>query len=113
MRAATERLASSGLPQRLVIDASHGNSDKDHVRQAEVATMLADQIAVDGAAVAGVMLESNLVAGAQKLDVDAGPAGLVHGQSVTDKCMDWETTEGVLAALAGGVRRRRLSAVVR
>ena len=113
VRAATERLASSGLPQRLVIDASHGNSDKDHVRQAEVATMLADQIAVDGAAVAGVMLESNLVAGAQKLDVDAGPAGLVHGQSVTDKCMDWETTEGVLAALAGGVRRRRLSAVVR
>ena len=69
--------------------------------------MLADQIAVDGAAVAGVMLESNLIGGAQKLDVDEGPAGLLRGQSVTDKCMDWEATEGVLRALAGGARRRR------
>ncbi|MGO2048800.1 MAG: hypothetical protein ACTH2X_16255, partial [Brachybacterium tyrofermentans] len=87
------------------------------VRQAEVATMLADQIAVDGrttdgsaaagGAIAGVMLESNLVAGAQKLDVDAGPTGLVRGQSVTDACMDWAATEDVLRALAGGVRRRR------
>ena len=69
--------------------------------------MLADQIAVDGAAVAGVMLESNLIGGAQKLDVDEGPAGLLRGQSVTDKCMDWEATEGVLRALAGGARRRQ------
>ena len=117
VRAATDRLAGAGLPQRLIIDASHANSDKDHVRQREVATMLADQIAIDGggadgsgvtgSTVAGVMLESNLVAGAQKLDVNAGPAGLVHGQSVTDKCMDWETTAGVLRALAGGARRRR------
>ena len=107
VRTAAERLAAQGLPARLVIDASHGNSGKDHVRQAEVATMLADQIAVDGAAVAGVMLESNLVAGAQTLDVDSGPDGLVRGQSVTDKCMAWETTEGVLRALARGVRRRR------
>ncbi|ATG52950.1 3-deoxy-7-phosphoheptulonate synthase [Brachybacterium vulturis] len=107
VRTATERLAASDLPQRLLIDASHGNSGKDHVRQAEVATLLAAQIAVDGAAVAGVMLESNLVAGAQRLDVDAGPAGLVRGQSVTDKCMDWERTEDVLRALAAGAHRRR------
>ena len=107
VRAAAERLSAQSLPARLVIDASHGNSDKDHLRQAEVATMLADQIAVDGAAVAGVMLESNLIGGAQKLDVDEGPAGLLRGQSVTDKCMDWEATEGVLRALAGGARRRR------
>ncbi|WP_193105764.1 3-deoxy-7-phosphoheptulonate synthase [Brachybacterium sp. FME24] len=110
VRAAAERLTAQGLPPRLVIDASHGNSGKDHRRQAEVATMLADQVAVDGAAVAGVMLESNLIAGAQNLDVHAGPAGLVHGQSVTDTCMDWETTDGVLRALAGGVRRRRTGA---
>ncbi|MGO1225797.1 MAG: 3-deoxy-7-phosphoheptulonate synthase [Brachybacterium sp.] len=109
VREATERLAGGALPQRLVIDASHGNSDKDHVRQAEVARMLAPQIAVDGAAVAGVMLESNLVAGAQKLDVDAGPAGLVRGQSVTDKCMDWGTTEQVLRDLAAGAHRRRMA----
>jgi 3-deoxy-7-phosphoheptulonate synthase len=108
---AAERLRAAGLPARLVIDASHGNSGKDHVRQREVATMLADQVAVDGSAettgaIAGVMLESNLVAGAQNLDVEKGPAGLVHGQSVTDKCMDWATTEQVLRGLAAGVRRR-------
>ena len=92
------------------MDASHGNSGKDHVRQAEVATMLAEQIAVDGTAVAGVMLESNLLGGAQTLDVDAGPAGLVRGRSVTDKCMDWETPESVLRALAGGAQRRQARA---
>ncbi|HEX7349969.1 3-deoxy-7-phosphoheptulonate synthase [Brachybacterium sp.] len=111
VRTAAERLRAAGLPARLVIDASHGNSGKDHVRQREVATMLADQVAVDGSAgttgaIAGVMLESNLVAGAQNLDVEKGPAGLVHGQSVTDKCMDWATTEQVLRGLAAGVRRR-------
>ena len=110
VRAAAERLSDAGLPQRLVIDASHGNSGKDHVRQAEVATMLAEQIAVDGTAVAGVMLESNLLGGAQTLDVGAGPAGLVRGRSVTDKCMDWETTESVLRALAGGAQRRQARA---
>ena len=110
MRAATERLASSGLGPRLTIDASHGNSNKDHVRQAEVATLLSAQIAADGAAVAGVMLESNLVAGAQSLDVEQGPAHLARGQSVTDKCMDWETTDAVLRALAAGARGRRAAA---
>lgn len=110
VRAAAERLACSGLGRRLIIDASHGNSTKDHVRQAEVATMLADQIAADGTAIAGVMLESNLVAGAQSLDVTVGPDGLVRGQSVTDRCMDWGTSEEVLRGLAGGARRRRRQA---
>ncbi|GAA1485351.1 3-deoxy-7-phosphoheptulonate synthase [Brachybacterium fresconis] len=109
VRAAAERLTEQGLAPRLLIDASHGNSGKDHRRQAEVAASLADQVAVDGAAIAGIMLESNLVAGAQSLDVDAGPAELVRGQSVTDKCMDWEVSDGVLRALAGGVRRRRVA----
>ena len=110
VRASAERLAAQGLSPRLIIDASHGNSGKDHVRQAEVARMLADQVAVDGAAVAGLMLESNLVGGAQSLDVEAGPAGLVRGQSVTDKCMDLGSTEQVLGALAEGARRRRAGA---
>ncbi|WP_164234005.1 3-deoxy-7-phosphoheptulonate synthase [Microbacterium hydrocarbonoxydans] len=107
VRRAAERLSASGLADRLVVDASHGNSGKDHLRQAEVAAELAEQIAVDGAAVAGVMLESNLVAGAQKLDVTRGPAGLVRGQSVTDACMGWDATATALAQLAEGVRRRR------
>ncbi|MEE1619305.1 3-deoxy-7-phosphoheptulonate synthase [Brachybacterium sp. J153] len=107
VREAGEALTAHGLPARLIIDASHGNSGKDHVRQAEVATMLADQVAHDGAAIAGVMLESNLLEGAQSLDVAAGPAGLVRGRSVTDACMGWERTEQVLRDLARGTRRRR------
>ncbi|MGB3374896.1 MAG: 3-deoxy-7-phosphoheptulonate synthase, partial [Microbacterium sp.] len=95
------------LTPRLIIDASHGNSGKDHLRQAQVATELAEQIATDGAAIAGVMLESNLIAGAQRLDVNAGPAGLVPGQSVTDACMGWEATATALDQLAASVRRRR------
>ncbi|HJC68376.1 MAG TPA: 3-deoxy-7-phosphoheptulonate synthase, partial [Candidatus Brachybacterium intestinipullorum] len=97
----------AGLPQRLIIDASHGNSGKDHVRQREVATLLAEQVATGGAALAGIMLESNLLAGAQSLDPEVGPAGLVRGRSVTDACMGWESTEEALHELAAGARRRR------
>ena len=107
VRHAAQRLDAAVLTPRVIIDASHGNSGKDHVRQAEVATELGAQIGVDGSAIAGVMLESNLVAGAQKLDVASGPAQLTYGQSVTDACMDWDTTVASLAALADGVRQRR------
>ncbi|MGM7699779.1 3-deoxy-7-phosphoheptulonate synthase [Microbacterium sp. A84] len=106
VRRASQRLDAASLTSRVIIDASHGNSGKDHVRQAEVAAELGEQIAVDGAAIAGVMLESNLVAGAQKLDVSVR-SRLVHGQSVTDACMGWDATAISLAALAEGVRRRR------
>lgn len=107
VRRASERLAAAGLTPRLIIDASHGNSGKDHLRQAQVATELAEQIAADGAAIAGVMLESNLIAGAQRLDVAVGPAGLVPGQSVTDACMGWDATATALGQLAASVRSRR------
>lgn len=104
---ASSRLAAAGLTSRLIIDASHGNSGKDHVRQAEVARELAAQITTEGSAIAGAMLESNLIAGAQKLDVTRGPAGLVRGQSVTDACMGWDTTADALEVLAAAVRGRR------
>ena len=93
----------------LVVDASHANSGKSHVRQAEVALELAEMLGGGGApssAVAGVMLESFLVAGAQKLD-ESNPGSLVYGQSITDACMGWERSEHVLASLAEAVRRRR------
>lgn len=102
--AARTRLAGAGLNPRLIVDASHGNSNKSHVRQAEVAAELADQVAAGDSGIAGVMLESFLVAGAQKLDVTAGPAGLVRGQSVTDACLGWDTTVDVLDRLAVAVR---------
>ena len=107
VRRASERLGAAGLTPRLVVDASHGNSGKDHVRQAEVSAELAQQISAGGAEIAGVMLESNLVAGAQKLDVAVGPRALVRGQSVTDACMGWEATATALNELAAAVRGRR------
>ncbi len=101
---ALSMLDKSGLKHRLVIDASHGNSGKDHVRQAAVAAGIGEQIAAGEAGIAGVMLESFLVAGRQELTTD-GP--LTYGQSVTDACMGWETTETVLSGLAEAVAARR------
>lgn len=95
-----------GDDARLMIDASHANSGKDHVRQAEVARDIAGQVAAGNEHIAGVMLESFLVAGAQKLD---NPADLVYGQSVTDKCMGIETTVQLLDELAAAVRQRRVN----
>ncbi len=103
---ALDALSEAGLPRRLMVDASHGNSGKDHNRQPAVATALADQIAADQPGLTGVMLESFLVAGRQEL-VD--PARLAYGQSITDACMDIDSTAAVLADLAAAVRFRRSS----
>src|SRR6478735_3296710 len=111
-RASTE-LAGKGLNPRLIVDASHANSGKSHHRQAEVALEIGDELEEGGAAaraVAGVMLESFLVGGAQNLDVAehaAGRAELVYGQSVTDACMEWDVKASVLEQLAASSRKRR------
>ncbi|CAN5443494.1 3-deoxy-7-phosphoheptulonate synthase [soil metagenome] len=102
--AALGQLNSSGLPERIVIDASHENSGKDHERQPQVLADVAGQIASGNDAIVGVMAESFLIAGRQDLNAD-GP--LVYGQSITDACMDWETTGLVLDRLAAAVRERR------
>ncbi len=86
-----------------MIDASHDNSDKDPDRQREVASEIAGQVASGNGAIVGVMLESFIVAGRQDLSSDE----LVYGQSITDACMDWETTSGALDELAEAVRARR------
>ncbi|MDG3012326.1 3-deoxy-7-phosphoheptulonate synthase [Rhodococcus sp. D2-41] len=101
--AAVALLEKAGLPARLMVDASHANSGKSHVRQAEVARELGAQVADGSESVAAVMLESFLVAGNQS--IDAQP--LTYGQSVTDACMDWATTETLLEDLAAAVRARR------
>lgn len=105
--AALDVLEKSKLPRRLMIDASHANSGKDHVRQAEVAREIAAQVAEGQRGIIGVMLESFIEEGAQKL---GDPAELTYGQSITDKCMSWDTTEGVLENLAEAVRQRRKNA---
>jgi 3-deoxy-7-phosphoheptulonate synthase len=91
------------LPVRVVLDASHDNSRKDHDRQATVAGEIAAQVGYGNAAIVGVMLESFLLAGRQE------PNGrpLTYGQSITDACMSWEATGEVLRALAKGARTRR------
>lgn len=95
VRAAAETLTAAALPGRVVIDCSHANSGKDHIRQATVADEVA-QMVRDRLPISGVMLESFLVAGAQS--PDARP--LTYGQSVTDKCMNWDATDLVLRELA-------------
>ena len=99
-------LAARGLPEVVVVDASHGNSQKDHRRQVDVVRDLAGQVAGGEQAVRGVMLESNLVAGRQDLD-RRHPERLEYGVSVTDACVDLATTEQLLAELAEAARARR------
>src|ERR1700689_1312147 len=97
-------ISAGGLPPRIRGDPSHGNSGKDYHRQTAVAESLAGQIAAGEAGLAGVMLESFLVAGRQ----DPGdPATLTYGQSVTDACLDIEMTEAALGTLASSVSARR------
>jgi len=96
-------LARAGLSPRIIVDASHANSGKSHIRQLEVARELAAQIA-DGEPIAGVMIESFIEPGAQKL-TDAGLDGLVYGQSITDACIGWDDTAALLEDLAAAARR--------
>ena len=107
---AVAALDKSALSPKVMIDCSHANSGKDHERQAQVAVEVAEAYATarangDGTRLSGVMLESFLVPGAQPVPKDAdGVKDLVYGQSVTDKCMGWEASTEVLAALARAAR---------
>ncbi len=97
-------LRAAGLPERVVIDASHDNSGKEPARQVTAASEIGDQVAAGNGAIVGVMLESFIVEGAQSSDGD-GP--LTYGQSITDACMAWDKTIDVLDGLAASVRSRR------
>jgi 3-deoxy-7-phosphoheptulonate synthase len=101
---ALDLIAGSGLPRRLMVDASHGNSGKDHRRQPVVAASVAEQVAAGETGLTGVMLESFLAEGRQE---PGRPDTLTYGQSVTDACMDLEATAAVLDGLATAVRTRR------
>ena len=98
------RLDEEGLPHRVMIDFSHGNSEKDHQRQSAVADEVAAQVAAGSDHIFGVMMESHLAEGRQDLVPGRAP---VYGQSITDACMSWEQTAQVLELLAEAVRRRR------
>jgi 3-deoxy-7-phosphoheptulonate synthase len=100
------QMEKAGVPPRIMIDCSHANSNKDYRRQSIVCHDVAGQIASGNRNILGVMIESNLVAGSQKL-IPGQP--LVYGQSITDGCIDWAETHTLLTELAAAVRARRLT----
>jgi len=97
----------AGIAPRIMIDCSHANSAKDYRRQSTVGRDVAAQVAAGNRKIIGVMIESNLVAGAQKLTPGQPLGSLVYGQSITDACIDWKETRALLAELAAAVRTRR------
>ena len=98
------KMEEASVATRIMIDFSHANSNKDYRRQALVSHDVAGQIAAGDRRIIGVMIESNLVAGAQRL-VPGQP--LVYGQSITDGCIDWAETYSLLKELAAAVKARR------
>lgn len=101
--AACDSLREFNLPEQLVVDFSHGNCQKLHRRQLEVAENICQQIRAGSTAVAGVMAESFLVEGTQKI---VPGQSLVYGQSITDPCLNWADSEQLLAMLAEAVDTR-------
>ncbi|EIC85495.1 3-deoxy-7-phosphoheptulonate synthase [Serratia sp. M24T3] len=100
---ACENLAEFDLPQRLVVDFSHGNCQKQHRRQLLVAEDICQQIRNGGTGIAGIMAESFIEEGTQKI-VSGEP--LVYGKSITDPCLSWKDTETLLAMLDEATRSR-------
>ena len=106
--AACKELAAAGMQPNLMVDCSHANSSKQHEKQAEVAQDIATQIEGGSRQVFGVMVESHLVAGAQKFTPGKDDAqALEYGKSITDACLGWEPSVQVLERLAQAVARRR------
>ncbi|MCE9589671.1 MAG: 3-deoxy-7-phosphoheptulonate synthase [Planctomycetes bacterium] len=109
LRAASDTLRAAKVSPRFVVDCSHGNSEKDHRKQAQVWNSVVAQAARGNDAIEGLMLESNLHEGAQKLTADL--AKLKQGVSITDACIGWEETEELLLSahrtLEGSVAAKR------
>ncbi|KAJ9100022.1 hypothetical protein QFC19_005840 [Naganishia cerealis] len=109
VKSCAEKLQKSGLSPRLMIDCSHGNSSKQHVKQMEVGKNVREQLEGSETAgnIMGVMIESNLNEGKQSVPAE-GPAALKYGVSITDACLAWEgQTISLLDDLRAGVRARR------
>jgi 3-deoxy-7-phosphoheptulonate synthase len=105
---AEARLSANAANPHLVVDCSHDNSGRNHQRQPEVLRVVAAQVKAGRSSIAGVMIESNIVAGKQSPNGD--PDCLVYGQSITDACVDLPTTEAMLLELAEAARHRRRQA---
>ncbi|MEO8138112.1 MAG: 3-deoxy-7-phosphoheptulonate synthase [Gemmatimonadota bacterium] len=103
---AAELCRVRGLPGRVMVDCSHGNSNKDHTRQRLVFAEVLSQLTSGSGDIMGAMVESHLHGGSQK--AGHGTAGLAYGVSITDECLDWETTEGMLLEADAALRRAGL-----
>jgi 3-deoxy-7-phosphoheptulonate synthase len=101
--AALEQLRAAGLPPRVMVDVSHGNSNKQLDAQLEVSAAVARQVAAGNRGIVGLMMESFLVGGSQAF---GELKTLRYGQSITDSCLGWEQTVQSLGELAAAVRRR-------
>ena len=105
---ACKDLVAAKLPPTLMVDCSHANSSKQHDKQIDVAKDIAAQLSSGSKSVFGVMVESNLQAGAQKFTPGKDqPSALTYGQSITDACINWDDSVGVLETLSQGVLARR------
>ena len=108
VQAACADLEKAGLPATLMVDCSHANSSKQHERQKDVASDIAGQVAGGSRSVFGLMIESHLVAGAQKFTPGKDEvSSLAYGQSITDACLGWDDSLGSLAELSQAVQKRR------
>jgi 3-deoxy-7-phosphoheptulonate synthase len=126
VKATREALRKKNLPEVMMIDCSHGesgpsshfsdyptdscypgNSNKDHKNQPKVAQVIGDQLREGEEGIVGVMIESHINEGNQKVPASGGLASLKKGVSITDACIDWDTTTQVLEQLADAVRTRR------
>src|ERR1700742_5067202 len=99
-----KQMEKAALRPQVMIDCSHANSHKDHTKQSAVCRDVAGQIRAGDRRIIGVMLESNLVAGAQKL---LPGKDLVYGQSITDACIGWDETKEALGELAAAIKSAR------
>jgi 3-deoxy-7-phosphoheptulonate synthase len=100
-----EQLGKNGLQPTIMVDCSHGNSNKDYQKQPEVLDCVIDQILNGNTSISGVMIESNLEAGNQKIPADVSQ--LKYGVSITDACIDWATTEKNLLSAHSRLKNRK------
>ncbi len=105
IESAANALKNKALNHRLIVDCSHGNSSKDYKQQPVVLENISQQIITGNLNIMGVMIESHLLAGNQKLTGDCST--LTYGQSITDACVDWETTQDILRSLAKATAQGR------
>ena len=111
--AACREIEAAKLPCTLMVDCSHANSSKQHLKQVDVARDIGEQIAAGSRCIFGTMVESHLHAGAQKFAAGKDdPSKLVYGQSITDACIGWDDSLAVLDVLSRAVTARREQATV-